>query len=59
MRMQGAYSLDAAMQLSERYDATSSKQQHSPDLQNASQKQKKRNPGPNDQSKSTKNGKPH
>ena len=56
--MQGASSLDAAMQLAEWYNAMFSKQQRSPDLQNAGQKQKGRNPGPNSQNKSAKKGKP-
>ena len=52
--MQGASSLDAAMQLAERYNATFSKQQHNPDLQNAGQAK-----GRNPQNKSAKKGKPH
>ena len=35
--MQGASSLDAAMQLAKWYNAMFSKQQHNPDLQNAGQ----------------------
>ena len=55
--MQGASSLDTAMQLAEWYDAMFSKQQCNPDPQNAGQV-KGRNPGPNGQTKSDKNGKP-
>ena len=50
--MQGASSLDAAMQLAERYDATLSKQQHNLDLQNAGQAN-----GRNPKKKSAKKGK--
>ena len=52
--MQGASSLDAVMQLAKWYDATVSKQQHNPDLQNAGQAK-----GRNPQNKSTKKGQPH
>ena len=55
--MQGKSSLDAAMQLVERYDAMFSKQKHNLNSQNAGQV-KGRNPGPNSQNKSAKNGKP-
>ena len=55
--MQGASSLDAAMQLAEWYNVIFSNQKHNPDLQNAGQ-MKGRNPGPNGQSKSDKIGKP-
>ena len=55
--MQGAFSLDAAMQLSERYNAIFSKQQCNPDPQNTGWV-KGRNLGPNGQTKSTKKGKP-
>ena len=55
--MQGASSLDTAMQLSEWYNAMFSKQQYNPELQNAGQA-KGYNPGPNGQSKSAKKGKP-
>ena len=52
--MQGASSLDAAMQLAERYNAMFSKQQCNPDLQNAGQAK-----GHNPKNKSAKNGKLH
>ena len=51
--MQSASSLDAALQLAERYNAMFSKQQHNPDLQNAGQAK-----GHNLQNKSAKKGKP-
>ena len=57
--MQGASSLNAAMQLAEWYNATFSKQQHNPNPQNAGQKEKGRKPQPNSKNKSAKNGKPH
>ena len=57
--MQGAPSLYIAMQVAEWYDTMFSKQQRSFDLQNAGQKQKGSNPGPNGQNKSTKNAKLH
>ena len=52
--MQGASSLDAAMQLAEWYNAMFSKQQRNPDLQNAGQVK-----GRNSKNKSAKNGKPY
>ena len=52
--MQGASSLDDAMQLSEWYNAIFSKLQHNPDLHNAGQAK-----GCNPQNKSAKKGKPH
>ena len=55
--MQGVSSLDAAMQLSEQYDAMFSNHKHNPDLKKAGQV-KGHNPGPNSQNKSAKNGKP-
>ena len=51
--MQGASSLDAAMQLAEQYDATFSQLQCNPDLQNAGQAK-----GRNPQNKSAKKSKP-
>ena len=55
--MQGASSLDAYIQLAEWYNAIFSKQKRNLDPQNAGQKVKGRNPGPNGQNKSAKNGK--
>ena len=52
--MQGASSLDAAMQLAERYNAMFSKQQRNPDLQHAGQAK-----GRHPKNKGAKNGKPH
>ena len=51
--MQGASSLDAAMQLAEWYNTMFSKQQRNPDLQNSGQAY-----GRNPKNKSTKKGKP-
>ena len=51
--MQGASSLDAAIQLAEWYNAMFSKQQSNPDSTNAGQA-KGCNPGPNGQNKSAK-----
>ena len=47
VRMQSASSLDAAIRLTEWYNTMFSKQKHSLDLQNAGQKQKECNLGPN------------
>ena len=47
------------MQLAEWYNAMVSKHQRNPDPQNVGQKEKGRNPRPNDQNKCAKNGKPH
>ena len=52
--MQGASSLDAAMQLAKWYDAKFSKKKYNPDLQNPAQVK-----GHNLKSKSTKNDKTH
>ena len=57
--MQGESSLDIAMQLSKWYNAIFNKQQYNPYPQNAGQKAKGRNAGPNSQNKSAKSGKPH
>ena len=46
------------MQPAEQYNAIFSKQKCNPDHQNAGQKEKGPNPGPNGQNKSAKNGKP-
>ena len=56
--MQGASSLDAAMQLAKWYYTTFDKKQRNPDPQYACQKSKGRNPWPNSQNKSAQNGKP-
>ena len=56
--MQGASSLDAAIQLDKYYNAMFSKQQRNPDPQHAGQKSKVHNPGFNGQNKSAQHRKP-